>query len=29
MGPSGAGKTTFVSLLTGKAKKTSGIIKGK
>ncbi|RGB39200.1 hypothetical protein C1646_690392 [Rhizophagus diaphanus] len=27
MGPSGAGKTTFVSLLTGKAKKTSGIIK--
>ncbi|CAG8571773.1 7471_t:CDS:10, partial [Funneliformis caledonium] len=27
MGPSGAGKTTFVSLLTGKAKKTSGVIK--
>ncbi|RIA87160.1 hypothetical protein C1645_828180 [Glomus cerebriforme] len=27
MGPSGAGKTTFVSLLTGKAKKTNGIIK--
>ncbi|CAI2165493.1 7690_t:CDS:10 [Funneliformis geosporum] len=27
MGPSGAGKTTFVSLLTGKVKKTSGTIK--
>ncbi|CAG8436016.1 6344_t:CDS:10 [Scutellospora calospora] len=27
MGPSGAGKTTFVSLLTGKAKKTSGVVK--
>ncbi|RKP05905.1 hypothetical protein THASP1DRAFT_19180 [Thamnocephalis sphaerospora] len=26
LGPSGAGKTTFVSLLTGKAKKTSGTI---
>ncbi|CAI2169630.1 3148_t:CDS:10 [Funneliformis geosporum] len=27
MGPSGAGKTTFVSLLTGKAKRTNGVIK--
>ncbi|CAG8488921.1 20517_t:CDS:10, partial [Racocetra persica] len=27
MGPSGAGKTTFVSLLTGKAKRTSGTVK--
>ncbi|CAG8697445.1 13563_t:CDS:10, partial [Funneliformis caledonium] len=27
MGPSGAGKTTFVSLLTGKVKKTSGTVK--
>ncbi|CAG8500570.1 10166_t:CDS:10 [Dentiscutata erythropus] len=27
MGPSGAGKTTFVSLLTGKAKRTSGKVK--
>ncbi|KAF0442646.1 putative ATP-dependent permease ADP1 [Gigaspora margarita] len=27
MGPSGAGKTTFVSLLTGKAKRTSGAVK--
>lgn len=27
MGPSGAGKTTFISLLTGKAKRTSGRVK--
>ncbi|KAJ3014597.1 hypothetical protein HKX48_005071 [Thoreauomyces humboldtii] len=27
MGPSGAGKTTFVSLLTGKAKRTDGIVR--
>ncbi|KAJ3087330.1 hypothetical protein HK102_011342, partial [Quaeritorhiza haematococci] len=27
MGPSGAGKTTFVSLLTGKAKRTSGVVR--
>ncbi|KAJ3216060.1 hypothetical protein HK099_006078 [Clydaea vesicula] len=27
MGPSGAGKTTFVTLLTGKTKRTSGVVK--